>query len=244
MGDLNPYVPTEGTRVWDVNTKAHQPVSFTGVVRFTLEGYFNVIGAAITREGYRVVDSVSVYISRAGGTVNPTLPSGITPQPTLSPSQSPLPTPPPLKNSLLSPSASQWVLVTGQDFEGTFPSSGWTTQDLSTDGYDRRWGKVNYRRVSGSWAAWPARGGSDGYDPALTATHDYTNNLNTRMICGPFDLSDAVLAHTQFQLWREIELNYDYLAVEASHDGVTFQTVVTWTGDSTTWAVNSASYKD
>jgi hypothetical protein len=136
------------------------------------------------------------------------------------------------------------VLVTNQDFEGNFPPSGWNTQDLSPDGYDRRWGKVSYRRVSGSWAAWPAAGGPNGYDPALTVTHDHTNNLNSRMIYGPFDLSDAVLAHTQFQLWREIELNYDYLAVEASHDGVTFQTVVTWTGDATTWAVNSASYKN
>jgi hypothetical protein len=238
-------VLVEKPNTWRAEAKSHQPLIFTGTVRFTIEGYPTVLASVGTPSGVNVADSIGVYITRAGGTANPTIPSGThAPQPTLLPSESPLPTPTPLKNSLLSPSAGQWVLVTGQDFEGTFPSSGWTTQDLSNDGYDRRWGKVSYRRASGSWAAWPAAGGLNGYDPALTVTHDYTNNLNSRMIYGPFDLSDAVLAHTQFQLWREIELNYDYLAVEASHDGVTFQTVITWTGESTTWAVNSASYKD
>jgi hypothetical protein len=110
LGDFNPYVPTEGTRAWDVDTKAHQPVSFTGTVRFTHEGYFDVIGAAITQEGRRVVDSVPVYISRAGGTVNPPVPTGpaqAVPY-TPSPSESPLPTPSPRANSLLTPSAGQW----------------------------------------------------------------------------------------------------------------------------------------
>jgi hypothetical protein len=238
-------VLVEGARAWEVDAKAHQQFIFTGTVRFTLEGYVGVTAGVKTTLGEYVEDVVPVYVTRAGGTANPTMTSGTpAPQPTLSPFDSPLPTPSPLKSSLLSPSAGQWVLVTGQDFEGAFPPSGWIPQDLSADGYERYWGKTNYRTVSGSGAIWPARGGANGIDPALSATHDYTNNLNSRLIYGPFDLSDAVLAQVQFQLWREIELNYDYLAVEASHDSVTFQTVVTWTGTSTTWAVNSASYKD
>jgi hypothetical protein len=81
-------VTVDGTGVWEVNAKAHQPVNFTGTIRFTQEGYVTVIGDAITLEGRRVVDSVSVYISQAGGTVNPSAPTGpfqavpYTPQPT------------------------------------------------------------------------------------------------------------------------------------------------------------------
>ncbi|CAG0935603.1 hypothetical protein TFLX_04446 [Thermoflexales bacterium] len=96
LGNFDPFVLTEGTRVWDADTKAHQPVSFVGRVRFTHEGHFDVVGAAITREGYRVVDSVSVFITRAGGTVNPVAtPDTGTPQyaPTAPGTHSPVPTP-------------------------------------------------------------------------------------------------------------------------------------------------------
>jgi hypothetical protein len=242
-------VLVEKPNSWQVETKSHQPVTFTGTVRFTLEGYLTVLASAGTPSGVNVADSIVVNVTRAGGTVNPIIPTGpsqavpYTPQPTSSPTNSPLPTPP-LTNSLLSPSLGQSVLVTGQDFEGTFPPAGWFVQDLSTDGKERYWGKTNYRKVSGSWAVWPARNGADGIDPAQ-GTHNYPNYMETRLIYGPFDVSDAGTAYAQFQLWREIELNYDYLAVEASHDGVTFQTVITRTGIiSPTWAVETARFNE
>lgn len=238
-------VLVEGINVWEVDVKAHQPVSFVGTVRFTLEGYVNVVAGVKTTLGEYVDDVVPVHITQTGGTVNPVIPTGpsqAVPY-TPSPNASPLPTPP-LTNSLLSPSLGQSVLVTGQDFEGTFPPTGWIVRDLSTDGKERYWGKTNYRKLSGSWAVWPARNGADGIDPAQ-GNHNYPNYMDTRLIYGPFDLSDAGTAYAQFQLWREIELNYDYLAVEASHDGVTFQTMTTRTGIITpTWAVETARFNE
>jgi hypothetical protein len=98
LGDLDPNVPVEGPRSWQTDVKAHQPVTFTGTVRFIHEGYFGVTDAAATYEGRRVEDYVSVYVTRAGGTLNPVIPTGpaiAVPQPTIAGSTSPMPTPPP-----------------------------------------------------------------------------------------------------------------------------------------------------
>ena len=115
-----------------------------------------------------------------------------------------------------------WQKITTQTFEGAFPSTGWTVNDLSEDGYERYWDDDDYRPHLGGWAAWPANGGADGIYPS-PGNDNYPNNMNTRMIYGPFDLSDAVKADIYFWLWREIEAGYDYLAFEISHDGIAFQ---------------------
>jgi hypothetical protein len=72
----------------------------------------------------------------------------------------------------------------------TVGSSNWNVVDLYNDFFDRKWGVDNYRPHAGSKAAWPARGGANGLDPT-PKNHHYFNNLDTRMIYGPFDLSDA-----------------------------------------------------
>ncbi len=151
-------VLVEKPNFWRVETKSHQPLIFTGTIQFTIEGYPTVLASVGTPSGVNVADSIVVYVTRAGGTANPTiLPSDThIPQPTLLPSESPLSTPLPLTASLLSPITGHSVLVTGENFEGAFPPPGWSTQDLSADGKEIYWGKTNYRFAGGSRSIWPA----------------------------------------------------------------------------------------
>ncbi len=125
-----------------------------------------------------------------------------------------------------------WQEIKYETFEWPFPNSGWTVTDLSNDGYERKWDDDNYRRHAGSKAAWPARGGANGLDPTST-NHYYFNNMYTRMAYGPFDLSDAKKAEVKFWLWREIQNNYDYIALEVSDTGapLSYQEIARWTGN-------------
>jgi len=134
-----------------------------------------------------------------------------------------------------------WQDIKNETFEGIWPSTGWTVVDLSNDGFDRKWDDDTYRYHAGYYAAWPARGGTNGLDPS-SSNNDYFNNMNTRMTYGPFDLVDAVKAEVSFWLWREIENNYDYLTLEVSRDGVNgpFQEIGRWTG-SAGWQQQSLS---
>jgi len=212
-----------------------------------------------------VQDAKDVRITTLGGTLNPPSEQELgtpelleeTLEPTYLMPSSPLPTPPsPLPtprdssqpdalleervaatiSSGVPPDQDQggWEYITSEGFEYPFPSTGWTVQDSSNDGYERYWDDDNYRPHNDYWAAWPANGGADGIDPAL-GDHDYPDNMDTRMIYGPFDLSDAVVLAIQFWLWREIEADYDYLTLEISHDGIAFQELARWNDDNKDW---------
>jgi len=82
------------------------------------------------------------------------------------------------------------------------------------------------------------RTGANGIYPRPGNDH-YPNNMDTRMIYGPFDLSDAVRALTQFYLWRDIEVDYDYLTFEISRDGIAFQELARWSDERRTWELQS-----
>ncbi len=137
--------------------------------------------------------------------------------------------------------------IVTQTFEGIFnppqcPAVGWCVKDYSPDGYERYWYDDNYRAYQGSWAAWPARGGTDGRDPVV-GDDDYFNYMSTRMVYGPFDLSDALTADASFWLWREIEEDYDYIAFEVSHDGVAdFEELARWSGVAKQWEWKDVSF--
>jgi DNA-binding beta-propeller fold protein YncE len=104
---------------------------------------------------------------------------------------------------------SGWQPLVLEDFEGEWPGAGscWTLYDTSDDGQDRTWGSDGYRAHSGDGAAWPARGGDDGIDPQPPA--GYPDHLDSWMICGPFDFSDASSASAAFWLWSEVEEGHD-----------------------------------
>lgn len=140
-----------------------------------------------------------------------------------------------------------WQTIKTEGFEGSFPNSGWTVADLSNDGYERYWGRDDHKPHTGSWSAWPAKGGANGLDPQF---YYYPNNMYSWMIYGPFDLSNAVDAQTVFYLWREIEIGYDWVFFGVSADNTDYYgyfwdgyagwTEMTvgygdWVGDSTVW---------
>jgi len=142
----------------------------------------------------------------------------------------------------IGPAAGQWVRLMTESFEGVFPTTGWTVQDLRSDSFERFWDDDGYRpHPSSYWAAWPANGGAHKIYPTL-GNDNYPNNLDTRMIYGPFDLSDAFSAYTDFYLWRELESCCDYLAFELSHDGVTFEEKNRWSTTSKVWEAQRVYY--
>jgi len=123
------------------------------------------------------------------------------------------------------------VNIMQQTFEGPFPpSTGWEIWDANpADNLEYYWDDDNLRAFGGSmWAAWPARGGSNGIDPTFSTT--YPNNTRTWMIYGPFDLSNAKSAQISFMLWRHIEINFDSLFFGVSGDRNTFDGW-DWDGD-------------
>ena len=111
------------------------------------------------------------------------------------------------------------IIIKTEDFEGSFPNE-WQVFDLSDDGYERYWDDAGCDACGGDWAAWPADGGADGIWPC--SPNDYPNNMYTLMIYGPFDLSDASNAGTEFGMWHNIETDYDWAFFGASDDGSNF----------------------
>ncbi|MBI1878742.1 MAG: hypothetical protein HYR94_11055 [Chloroflexi bacterium] len=115
--------------------------------------------------------------------------------------------------------AAGWQTITYEGFEGAFPTGGWAVYDTSNDGYERYWNDTSHLAYHEVWSAWPATGGADRLDPE---TDLYPNNMDTWMIYGPFDLSDASDAQTVFYLWRAIEPTYDGVFFGVSADGTDF----------------------
>jgi len=122
------------------------------------------------------------------------------------------------------------VTIMTQTFEGIFPpSTGWTIYDANPgDGKEYIWDDDNLRPYSGYWAAWPARGGANGIDPTLSTT--YPTDMDTWMIYGPFDLSNAKSATVAFMLWRHIEVTFDHVFFGISSDGTSYGGW-SWDGD-------------
>lgn len=121
-----------------------------------------------------------------------------------------------------------------EDFETDFPR--WacqTLRDTSDDGFERYWGKDDTRAVAdpvngapSQWSAWVAQGGADGVDPA---SNDYPANMDTWMLCGPFDFSTHAKMSVELDTWLAITDTDDNLFVVASTDGNNF-TGVRWNG--------------
>ena len=118
--------------------------------------------------------------------------------------------PPPLGDDLIQDPAptgiapqagNELVKIHEQDFEGLFPPEitpgqpKWIVinNHTRTPGADRYWDDDDYRAhprtpTPSRWAAWPARGGANGINPP-TPNVNYFNNMDTRMVYGPIDLS-------------------------------------------------------
>ncbi len=112
-----------------------------------------------------------------------------------------------------------------EDFEGTWPASGWQISDQSdTDGGEYLWGKRDCHPHTGTYGGWAVGGGTQG--SALVCDEEYPTDAKTWAVYGPFDLSDATSANLEFHLWGSIEggdgCPYDSLLVGDSIDGSYF----------------------
>lgn len=129
-----------------------------------------------------------------------------------------------------------WRTLKYEGFEGAFPNTGWRAYDCNGTRYGvQYWDDTNYKRYSGSWSGWAARGGANGLDPR---NYFYPNNACSWMIYGPFSLSRAQNALLTFKYWNQSERNYDWLNWYVSCDGTNF---TGWqvSGDSGGWRTGS-----
>lgn len=80
------------------------------------------------------------------------------------------------------------------------------------------WGNSSFRADMGAGSAGAASGGTDASPPGA----NYSDDMDTWMIYGPFDLSGADGAELSFRYWLDSELNFDFLQWFASIDGINF----------------------
>ena len=139
--------------------------------------------------------------------------------------------PTPSNPSMAPRQPSSWQEIKGETFEGDFPNAGWKVVEGGDGEYMwddddlRPHPHANCPPDCSYWAAWPANGGANGFDPQEDSK--YPPNMNSWMIYGPFDLRNTTAADVSFWLWRQIEPHYeqtyyDYLFFGISSDGNTF----------------------
>ena len=132
-----------------------------------------------------------------------------------------------------------WEVIAYEGFEYVFPDGDWYVIDAENDENEYLWDDDDYKPYTDYWSGWPANGGANGLDPEL---YYYPNNMRSWMIYGPFDLSSSTEADTFFQMWREIEENFDYLFFGVSLDGFNYSGYA-WDGY-TDWEFFDIYYND
>ncbi len=127
------------------------------------------------------------------------------------------------------------LLVDG--FEAAFPGA-WLVSDNDGDtNGEIYWDKTSFRSFAGSNSAWCAGGGPD----AVADGSPYANNMQSWMVAGPFDLTDASAGFWQFNYWLKSELTYDNFAFLVSLDGVNYNGYQI-SGDSLGWASDGIDF--
>jgi hypothetical protein len=124
---------------------------------------------------------------------------------------------PPVAPQTVPPGA---TIIEQQGFS-SFPTAGWVAEGNPT------WDDAGCDQCGGDRAAWPADGGTYRVDPC--AGNNYLNSMTSWMVYGPFDLSDATNAGTDFTMWFDTEMNWDWVFFGVSGDGNNFSGVE-WTG--------------
>jgi len=120
------------------------------------------------------------------------------------------------KTAISEPLVTQTLLY--EDFEGAFPGSWLVFDNDGSSNGEVYWDDTSYRSDSGSWSAWCADGGANGSSPGGS----YSNNMQSWMVRGPFDLSAATDATFSFRYWNDSELSFDYFKYLVSINGSNF----------------------
>lgn len=133
--------------------------------------------------------------------------------------------------------AAATVPILYEDFEGAFPGA-WQVfdNDGATNG-EVYWSDTTYRSSAGSKSVGSALGGADASSPGA----DYSNNMQSYMLWGPFSLSDAVGGSMTFDYWLDSEQNSDYLQWLVTIDGLNFAGYQV-SGNSSGWQSGSLDF--
>jgi Zn-dependent metalloprotease len=118
------------------------------------------------------------------------------------------------------------MTVTYQDFESSFPLTGWSVVD--TSGVGAQWGQDPTWPANGDASAWCAADGSNA--PGLGSF--YLDGMNTWLIYGPFSLADVSRAWIELWLWSDTEpedLDYFYFGVSPDGSSITGNFISGWT---------------
>jgi len=114
------------------------------------------------------------------------------------------------------PPGPETVTIFQDGFEGGSPGD-W--ERIPTED-EYLWGKRDCRASAGSYSAWAVGGGTVG--DTLDCGSNYMDDAETRMVYGPFSLTDASVAELTFQMWLNTEQDYDGLSWTASIHGNQF----------------------
>ncbi len=128
---------------------------------------------------------------------------------------------------------SDWTTIVSEDFEGTFPSSGWQVLDENSAGDPYYWDKRECRNSGGTFSAWSVGAGST----ALACGSEYPGEVFAWMIYGPFSLADASAAELVFDWWSDTAGSGDEFFFGASTDDYNYHGVHI-TGNHASWTSN------
>jgi len=118
-----------------------------------------------------------------------------------------------------SSSAMNWVVLKSEGFESSFPNVWQISYNPSAPYF---WDDVAANAHSGSRSGW-CMGGTVPPNPVPNPnTGQYVNNMNSWMVYGPFDLSDATDAKLDFWYWLDSEQGFDNFIWAASVDNVSY----------------------
>ena len=109
-----------------------------------------------------------------------------------------------LKVTQISPSDSGWTTLMTEDFEGEWPSEGWTldSNTLDEDGTPITWDPVTFYGAWGSRSAHPHESINPMIDATVTAAAGTT--IESSMRYGPFSLPEDMQARFRFRLTYQL----------------------------------------
>lgn len=103
-----------------------------------------------------------------------------------------------------------WFTIMSEDFEGTFPSTGWSTYLKTIPGlppnyqFQSYWGSTNYEAHTGTHSAWCAQSGPQPFPQPTSISF-----IDSWMLYGPFNLTDVGLSSAELNFWYD----YDYIPI-------------------------------
>lgn len=137
----------------------------------------------------------------------------------------------------------KWTLHVKEDFEGGYDYPRFPCR-LYYDGNDpeRYWSYDDYNPFNDSYGGWSAAGGMAALDPAVS---DYPASIDTWLVCGPFDLSQADHFLVRFACWLEIYDPGDRLFFGLSNEGMGPYQGWEWMGESVRdWTIMNVHARD